>query len=141
MHKRLMDTHDHPICVHSCGRIVYANAAAARWMGAASVAEMVGKPLVRYIHPDSVPAMVERLRLLRDIGDVSDPVATLVVPRDRDPVQAETVAVRTEWQERPAYRLEFRVGERAPCDDEPATPAASAVRPDAAVRRAVPAVG
>jgi PAS domain-containing protein len=52
------------IWAHRDGRIIFANAQAARMFGAASSDAVVGKPVLELAHPDERPRAAERMRQL-----------------------------------------------------------------------------
>ncbi len=52
------------IWAHRDGRIIFANAQAARMFGAASADDLVGKPVLELAHPDERPRAAERMRQL-----------------------------------------------------------------------------
>jgi len=56
------------ICVHEHGVIVYVNHATARLLGARTADDLVGRPLTDFVHPESVPGMLERIGKLTTAG-------------------------------------------------------------------------
>jgi len=54
--------------VQSDNRIVFANSAAARLLGAASIEQLIGKPMKEIVHPDSWEMMQRHQRQLREEG-------------------------------------------------------------------------
>jgi PAS domain S-box-containing protein len=55
------------VIVHSQGRVVFANPASATIIGAASPADLTGKPVIGFVHPDyREPALKRIQQLLRD---------------------------------------------------------------------------
>ncbi|GAB2658452.1 diguanylate cyclase [Gordonia jinhuaensis] len=104
----LIDLIPDAVCVHDGGRIVYANAAFARWMGSESTDDVVGAPIVKFVHPDSVPAMLDRIMRLRVVGDRSEPTDAVLAPPDGSGIEVEWVASLIEWEARPAYEVVFR---------------------------------
>ncbi len=54
------------IWAHRNGRIIFANAQAARMFGAASADELIGRPVLDLAHPDERARAAERMRLLTE---------------------------------------------------------------------------
>ncbi|MFF0533456.1 diguanylate cyclase domain-containing protein [Nocardia amikacinitolerans] len=93
------------ICVHENGVIVYVNKATVRLLAARSADEVVGQPLTRFVHPDSIPAMRERIELLTSKGTASVPTEMLLLRTDGEAVPVETVSVLTPWHDHFAYQV------------------------------------
>ncbi|MCP2280559.1 PAS domain S-box-containing protein/diguanylate cyclase (GGDEF) domain-containing protein [Nocardia amikacinitolerans] len=93
------------ICVHENGVIVYVNQATVRLLAARSADEVVGQPLTRFVHPDSIPAMRERIELLTSKGTASVPTEMLLLRTDGETVPVETVSVLTPWHDHFAYQV------------------------------------
>lgn len=107
-YRRLLDHSPDAICVHQMGRLVYLNAAGVRWMAAASADQLVGGPITRFVHPDSIPAMLTRIAALNDEGDVSEPSEAVMLRFDGTTLDVEAVSVRTVWNGEPAFQVIFR---------------------------------
>ncbi|MEV0295436.1 diguanylate cyclase [Nocardia sp. NPDC050710] len=93
------------ICVHEHGTIVYVNQATVRLLAARSADELVGQPLIRFVHPDSVPSMLNRISHLDTAGAASDPTEMTLLRFDGDTVQVATVSVLTPWYDHFAYQV------------------------------------
>ncbi|MCX6255436.1 MAG: PAS domain S-box protein [Bacteroidia bacterium] len=61
-YRRLVEGSPEAIAVHSKGRFVFVNPAGAKLIGARSPQELIGKPVLNVIHPDSRSQVIERLR-------------------------------------------------------------------------------
>jgi len=61
-YRRLVEISPDAIAVHSKGRFVFVNPAGAKLIGTGSPQELIGKPLLDVVHPDSRSQVVERLR-------------------------------------------------------------------------------
>jgi diguanylate cyclase (GGDEF)-like protein/PAS domain S-box-containing protein len=107
-YRRLVDHCPDAICVHEDGRIVYVNPAGVRWMAAESAAQLVGHRITDFVHPDSIPAMLARIALLREAGDASEPSEAKLLRFDGTMLDVEAVSVLTAWEGRPAYQVVFR---------------------------------
>ncbi|QIS02992.1 diguanylate cyclase [Nocardia brasiliensis] len=93
------------ICVHERGVLVYANPAALRLLAAGTPEDVIGKPLTQFVHPGSVPGMLERISHLTTKGAASRPTEMTLVRVDGAPVPVETVSVLTAWHDRLAYQV------------------------------------
>src|SRR5262249_49280307 len=63
-YRRLVELCPDAIAIHSGGRLVFANRAGARLVGAPSVDEILGRDVVDFVHPDSRPLALRRMREL-----------------------------------------------------------------------------
>lgn len=93
------------VCVHERGTVVYVNPAAVRLVGAASAAEVVGRPLTDFVHPRFVPAMLNRIARLTGEGAASPPAEMTLLRVDGTTVDVQTVAVLTPWHGHLAYQV------------------------------------
>ncbi|ORA47658.1 diguanylate cyclase [Mycolicibacterium chubuense] len=107
-YRRLVDLSPDPMCVHSDGRVVYVNPAGVRGFGADSAEQLVGRPILDFVDPDSVGSMLERILALSGEGD-SSPASEAVLRRlDGNRLEVEAVSVLTTWDGEPAYQVIFR---------------------------------
>lgn len=79
------------IVVHRAGRIVFANAMAARLHGAASPSDLLGVPALHMIHPDERSSVTERIRRMHELGEDAPPAEERFVRLDGTPFLAEAV--------------------------------------------------
>ncbi|MFE3546271.1 diguanylate cyclase domain-containing protein [Nocardia sp. NPDC059177] len=93
------------ICVHESGTIVYVNPAMVRLLGARSAGDLLGLSITAFVHPDSVPAMLERIEQLTAEGAASPPTEMDLVRVDGHTVPVQTVSVLTVWQDELAYQV------------------------------------
>ncbi|MFI6366865.1 diguanylate cyclase domain-containing protein [Nocardia sp. NPDC050630] len=93
------------IVVHERGIVVYANPATARMLAADSADQVIGQPLTRFVHPDSVPSMVDRISQLTTAGAASEPTEMELIRMDGEIVPVETVSVLTAWHDHLAYQV------------------------------------
>jgi diguanylate cyclase (GGDEF)-like protein/PAS domain S-box-containing protein len=61
-YRRLVELSPEAIAVHSQGKIAYINAAGAKLLGASSPAELIGFPVLNFVHPKYVDKARERMR-------------------------------------------------------------------------------
>ncbi len=90
-YRRLVELLPDAVITHVGGRITFANAAAARLVGAARAEELVGTPALDRVHPDSRQAVGERLeRVAR--GESVPLIEEKLVRLDGTPIAAEVIA-------------------------------------------------
>lgn len=107
-YRKLLDYSPDPMCVHADGRVVYVNPAGVRGIGGRNHADIVGRMITDFVHPDSIPSMLSRIAALRREGDSSAPSEAVMLRLDGSPVDAEVVSVLTTWDGKPAYQVIFR---------------------------------
>ncbi|WP_245811789.1 sensor domain-containing protein [Actinophytocola xinjiangensis] len=107
-YRLLVDLTPDAIVVHQAGRLVYANPATVRFARAASASDMVGRPIVDFVHPDSLPDLLERISQLDEPGATSGASDTVLLRVDGTTITVESVAVRITWEGTPAYQVIMR---------------------------------
>lgn len=107
-YQRLLEHSPDAICVHQNGYVVYVNRAGVRWIGAPSSAALIGVVITKFVHPESIPAMLERIGALRRQGDISEPSEAIMLAFDGTHIDVEAVSVLTVWNGEPAYQVIFR---------------------------------
>ncbi|WP_069165532.1 diguanylate cyclase domain-containing protein [Nocardia altamirensis] len=93
------------ICVHERGVVVYVNPATVRLLHAESAEDIIGKPLTQFVHPDSIPGMLDRISHLNTKGAASVPTEMQLVRVDGAAIPVETVSVLTAWHDHLAYQV------------------------------------
>ncbi|TVT52098.1 EAL domain-containing protein [Amycolatopsis rhizosphaerae] len=107
-YRLLIELSPDAIAVHQDGLVTYANPAAARFAGAGSPAELLGRPVTDFVAVESVSDMAERLRQLTEPGATTQPAEAFFVRSDGTRFPMEVVSVRTTWAGRPAYQVIMR---------------------------------
>lgn len=106
-YRRALDVSPEAIAIHQDGRIVYANAAAARVLGARAVDDVVGRSVFDLIPPESLEPIAARMTAVlagQDVELVEERLCRL----DGQLVDVEVAAVPTEWNGRPAGQVVAR---------------------------------
>ncbi|MCS7311325.1 MAG: PAS domain S-box protein [Acidobacteria bacterium] len=67
-YRRLVELSPYGVAVHLDGQIVYVNPAAARIVGATSPEELIGRPVLDFVHSESRAVVVERIRRILETG-------------------------------------------------------------------------
>lgn len=107
-YRRLLEHSPDAVCVHQHGRAVYVNKVGLRWMKAPSADAMVGAVITEFVHPEAIPAMLDRISALRKQGDMSVPTEVVMLACDGSQFEVEVVSVLTVWNGEPAYQVIFR---------------------------------
>jgi diguanylate cyclase (GGDEF)-like protein/PAS domain S-box-containing protein len=107
-YRLLVDLSPDGIVVHEAGRLVYANAAAVRFVRAGATADLLGRPIVDFVHPDSVTAMLRRISDLSEPGATTETTEVVLRRLDGGTLDVESVSVRTTWEGRPAFQVIMR---------------------------------
>jgi diguanylate cyclase (GGDEF)-like protein/PAS domain S-box-containing protein len=107
-YRLLVELSPEAIAVHEEGRLTYVNPAAVRFIGAASAAELVGRPITDFVHPESTGGMWQRIQTLDAAGSTSEPAAAVLMRFDGGVVEVESISVRTTWEGRPAFQVIMR---------------------------------
>jgi len=105
--RRLSDTIPVGIVVHSQGRIMYANQAAARMAGSDNPADLIDRDVFSFVHPASLAITRERIATLyrkdHDVGWIE----FLFARADVSPFAVEVAASRVDWMGQPAGLVLF----------------------------------
>jgi PAS domain S-box-containing protein len=78
-----------PMGVQRDGKIVYANQASVRMLGANSAQDLIGKSLIDFVHPDSRPIVMERMKNAMERGMPAPMMEEKIVKLDGTILDAE----------------------------------------------------
>ncbi len=93
------------IAVHAAGRIVFANPAGSKILGANSPAQIIGRPISDIVHPDNWAAAQDRVRRLL-AGELDlYPVEDVYLRLDGTPVPVQVMSVPFTYQGQPAVQV------------------------------------
>lgn len=107
-HRNLVELSQDAIYVRSEGKFVFANSATARIYGVATPEELIGQVIERFVHPDYIPMVRERVRKL-DVERMQLPPAELkIVRKDGTVRDIESIASPIEYQGLPAAHVVVR---------------------------------
>lgn len=96
------------IGVHDGRVVLYINPTGAQLLGANHPSEVIGRPLLEFVHPDSVEVARERMKqMLAGVAAVP-PLLERFVRLDGSAFDVEVVAASTIFQGKPAVQLYFR---------------------------------
>jgi PAS domain S-box-containing protein len=106
-HRHLVEHSPYAIAVHQQGRLVYVNQAGALLMGAVSAAELCGRSVLEFVHPDSRDAVKAELEPLPG-GRAASTLEVKLLRLDGSVVWAEVNAHLLTFMKEPAVQLMIR---------------------------------
>jgi len=116
-YRRLIELSPDPIAVHQDGIVKYMSPAGLRLAGADRTEEIVGRPILDFIHPQSLEETLSRIAGLTEPGMVSEPTEAVLKRMNGTPLVIESISVLIEWEGRPAYQVILRdISERRRAD-------------------------
>ncbi|XYI02217.1 PAS domain S-box protein [Sorangium sp. So ce1128] len=90
------------VFIHRGGRIAYANRALTSLLGYDHPAAIVGRSLVDLYHPDDIPVVIERLRVLES-GIAAPPRELRMMRRNGSICDVETTAIRVHFEDHQGF--------------------------------------
>jgi PAS domain S-box-containing protein len=107
-YRRLVELSPDGIAVHQDGRIMMVNPAGASTLGYSEPAEMIGRPVLDFVHPDDRPRVMERIARVMEQGKPGELTEERFVRKDGSLVPVEVVNAPFYWQGRPAVQVVVR---------------------------------
>jgi PAS domain S-box-containing protein len=101
-YRALVNALPQAIFVHDGTRCLFANPAALRLVGIATLEEAVDRPVMSFAHPDNVRLLEERTRGIMLRGEPAPPIEIQIIRNDGTPVWVEVTGVRVDFGGRPA---------------------------------------
>jgi PAS domain S-box-containing protein len=105
---QLFDLSPDAIAVHSGGKILLANTAAMSLVGVATPEEIIGKPLLDFVHPDYRKLVIERTRQQIAEGKVVPVMEEKFIRLDGTEIDVEVTAAPIHFQDSLASLVIFR---------------------------------
>ena len=117
-YRRLVEACPVGVLVHGEGRILFANPMASALLGAASHGELLGRPILDFVHRDFHGLFHERVRQLRDGAAELPAVEKRFVRLDGSTVDVEVTRIGFTFRGRPAVQMVVRdITERKRADE------------------------
>jgi PAS domain S-box-containing protein len=107
-YRLLVEHFPEAIAVHSAGKLAYANPAYLRLVGASSLSELVGSPVLQFISPSHRAQAEERVRRVVESGASMELVEEQVFRPDGQVVDIEVTALPLSFEGRPAAQVLIR---------------------------------
>jgi PAS domain S-box-containing protein len=118
-YRRLVESCPEPIVVHSGGRIRFINPAGASLLGAATAEELLGRPIMEFVHPDFHGVVAERVRKMEETGEGAYLLEEKIVRLDGAVVDVEIAGAAISYRGERAIQLVGRdVTERNQAEEE-----------------------
>ncbi len=93
------------ILIHSEGKVVYANPAFTRLVGAASPEELNGRDVMDFVHPDFRAVVLERTRSVQASARTAPLLEEKFLRVDGSPVDVEVIGVPFVYKNKPAVQV------------------------------------
>lgn len=90
------------IIVYTPEKFLFLNSFAARRLGA-DAASLVGRPIMDFVHPDSVPFVIDRIRQVLHTGEAGGPMELRFVSLTGEVIPAEIVSVLITYEGQQAF--------------------------------------
>lgn len=101
------------LIVHCQGRLVFANRTAMLTLGADSVHDLLGRPVMDFVHPDERTGVLSRMQRVIEGHEDIGPIEERLLRTDGSTMVAEVSATPMEWEGQSSVMVAFRdVGER-----------------------------
>ena len=107
-YRRLVELSPEAIVVHSEGKLVYVNPAAQMLWGASSSEELMGKPLLEVVHPQSHDIVKRHIREVEELGSATDLNEQKHVKLNGDVIDVEMVGIPSVFRGKPAVQAVIR---------------------------------
>ena len=107
-YRLLVELSPDAICVHCAGEIVFANRAGVEIIGASAPEDIIGKSIFSMVAPESRPGMIARIAAMKETDTYSEPAEAVLMRLDGGTVVVESISVRTQWEDKPAFQVIMR---------------------------------
>lgn len=107
-YRRMVDLLTDAVIIHSEGKIVFANAATHRLMGAASADQIIGRQAIDFIHPDDRNKAIARIKNVLDTGEPSGFAEEKFIKFDNEVIYAEVIGIPVNYLGKPAIQTILR---------------------------------
>ena len=97
-YRNLVELSPDAVAVHCDGRIVFVNNAGARLIGTENPEELIGRPILDFIHPDSREMAEGRIREMKEEGKKGPPVEEKFLRLDGTVIDVEVAALPFTYQ-------------------------------------------
>ncbi len=106
-YRLLVETLPEGVVVHSQGRVVFANPASATIIGAASPADLTGKAVIEFVHPDYRELALKRIQQSISDGSPASLAEEKFIKLDGTPINVEISAFPFPYAGKPAMLTVF----------------------------------
>ncbi|CAG1003294.1 two-component system, cell cycle sensor histidine kinase and response regulator CckA [Methanosarcinales archaeon] len=92
-YRKLVEFSPDAISIHSEGKIVFINIAGAKLLGAVNPEQLIGKPVIDFVHPEYQELAKERIRLMGEEGKNVSPTVEKFIKLDGSVIDVEVIAM------------------------------------------------
>jgi PAS domain S-box-containing protein len=103
-YRRLVEHSPAAVIVHSAGSIVFVNPAAVRLLGASDPSEVLGRPILDFVHADYRDIVMDRVRQIAAGQGAMPTIEEKFVRLDGSPIDVEAATIGFTFQGRPAVQ-------------------------------------
>jgi PAS domain S-box-containing protein len=107
-YRQMVELSPEAIAIHSEDRIVYANPAAVKMMGARSAADLIGRPIESFVHPDSIGLLSHEASQILKQQKYLPPTEEKLVRLDGTIIHVEVAMMPFPYQGREAFQVLLR---------------------------------
>lgn len=104
-HRSLVELSPHAIFVNCDDKIVFANQACVKLFGASTPSQLLGKPVMDFIHPDSQTVALERIARMRSMNCAMPSTEECFMGLDGSSIDVEVAACAIRFEDKPAIQV------------------------------------
>ena len=104
LYHNLVNYSPYAMVLHYEGKIIYINPKGLALVGVKSPQEVVGQPISKFVHPDYLPIVAERLKKLKKVGEIASPKEEIYLRMDGSSIDVEVVTSLVEYKNSPAFQ-------------------------------------
>lgn len=108
LYQRLVELAPDAVLMHSGGKIVFVNPAVLEMAGANSVSDLLGKPILDLVHPDSREAVKKRIGAMMTTRQTAPMIEERILRMDGSVLDAEVQATYIEYDGQPSVMVVAR---------------------------------
>ncbi len=106
--RELVENSPDAVAIYSEGKIILVNKECLPLLAAKSAEELIGKPVMQFVHPDYRPLVMERMKYVANQGNVLPLTREKFIRLDGSEVDVEVKAVPIRLENKPAVQLIVR---------------------------------
>jgi PAS domain S-box-containing protein len=106
-YRRLLELSFDGIGIHSEGRVEFINSTGAKLLGADNPEQLIGKPIMDFVHPDYRETVQRRQMRIKEMRAVPL-IEELFIRLDGSHLNVEVTAIAADYQGKPATQVVFR---------------------------------
>lgn len=107
-YRTLLESSLEGVSVHRNGILIYVNPTSIKMFGASSAHDMVGKPILDFVHPDFHQILLDRLLSNTELGGVLPMIKMTLLKLDGSPIVAEAQSTLINYNGKPAFQTSMR---------------------------------